>query len=104
MVARLRPEELRVTLTQENHPENVEAEKPEARPAITLASAVGLGALCSLIGMIVGSAALSTAFQSESRWEAITLLPLVGTLACILGGWLGAFFHMIRTDSPGKPQ
>ncbi|HLY74822.1 MAG TPA: hypothetical protein VKU80_11950 [Planctomycetota bacterium] len=98
MIARPSPAQTPLKLTQENHPENAPREAAEKQPTITLASAVGIGALSSLIGMTIGAAALSTSFQSSSRWEAISLLPLVGTAACILGGWIGAFFHMIRSD------
>jgi len=103
MVARTIPAAAPLRLTQENHPENAPGEDAEKQPTFTLASVVGLGALSSLIGMTIGAAALSTAFQSQSRWEAISLLPMVGTAACILGGWIGAFFHMIRSD-PSKKE
>jgi hypothetical protein len=102
MIARSNPAQTSLRLTQENHPENTPRQVEEKQPTITLASAVGIGALSSLIGMTIGAAALSTAFQSASRWEAISLLPLVGTAACILGGWIGAFFHMIRSDMSKK--
>jgi len=98
MVARLLPTPNPRTLTQENHPENAPEETPEKDPTFGLASVVGLGALCSLVGMTIGAAALSTAFRSENAWEPITLIPLVGTAACLLGGWVGAFFHMIRSE------
>lgn len=52
--------------------------------------------------MTIGTAALSTALQSENRWEAIFLIPLVATTASLLGGWVGAFFYMIRSDASQK--
>jgi hypothetical protein len=91
-------------LTQENHPENAPEGDTEQQPTISLASAVGIGALSSLVGMTIGAAALSTAFQSQNRWEVIFLLPMVGTAACMLGGWVGAFFHMIRSDMSKKER
>lgn len=102
MVARLMPAQTPVTLTQENHPENRVEPETEKQPTLTLGSAVGIGALCSLIGMTLGSAALSTAFQADTVWEVIFLLPLVGTAVCLLGGWIGAFFHMVRSDAAQK--
>jgi hypothetical protein len=102
MVARTNPAEASLRLTQENHPENAPHADVEEQPTSSLLSAIGIGALCSLIGMAIGSAALSTAFLSDNRWEAITLLPMVGTAVCILGGWVGAFVHMIRSDSSSK--
>jgi|SRR6185503_7463065 len=97
MVARLAPEKEPLKLTQENHPEN--AEPVEKLPTVSLASTVGIGALCSLGGMTLGSAALSTAFQADGPWEVISLIPLVATLVCLLGGWMGAFFWMCREES-----
>jgi hypothetical protein len=102
MVARLTPAQIPVTLTQENHPENQIQAETEKQPTLSLASAVGIGALCSLVGMTLGSAALSTAFQADTKWEVIFLLPLVGTAVSLLGGWIGAFFHMIRADAGKK--
>jgi hypothetical protein len=100
MVARITPAETPITLTRENHPENVEErEKPTT---VSLASTIGLGVLCSLVGMTIGAAALSTALQSDNRWEAATLIPLVAATAAILGGWVGAFFYMIRSDASKK--
>jgi len=104
MITRSEPAQTPLRLTQENHPENAPREDAEKLPTMTLASAVGIGALSSLIGMTIGAAALSTAFQSPSRWEAITLLPMVGTAVCILGGWVGAFFQMIRSDMSKKER
>lgn len=101
MVARLLPSETSRTLTQENHPENAPEPGTEKESKFSLASIVGLGVLCSLIGMAIGAAALSTAFKSENWWEPITLIPLVAAAAGILGGWVGAFFHMIRSE-PSK--
>jgi hypothetical protein len=49
--------------------------------------------------MTLGSAALCTSFQIGTRLEVACLIPLVGTLVCIVGGWMGAFFHMIRSES-----
>ena len=97
MVARTMPAETPLKLTQENHPENEELkEKPTT---VTLASTIGIGALCSLVGMTIGSAALSTAFQSDRTTEVVFLIPMVATAASLLGGWVGAFFYMVRSDS-----
>lgn len=99
MVSRLLPREVPVTITPENHPENAPAVIEEKPTTITLASAVGIGALCSLVGMTIGTAALSTAMLSDSRWELICLLPMVCTAVALLGGWVGAFFYMVRSDN-----
>jgi H+/Cl- antiporter ClcA len=101
MVARLLPTQTPRTLNRENHPENAPEPGTAKEPVFSLASIVGLGALCGLVGMALGAAALSTAFKSDNPWEPITLIPLVGTVVCILGGWIGAFFHMIRSE-PSK--
>jgi len=98
MVARLMPAETPVKITPENHPENLPESTKEKETTVSLASTVGIGALCSLLGMTVGSAALSTAMLSDNRWEVITLIPMVGTAAAFLGGWVGAFFYMVRSD------
>jgi len=105
MVSRLMPPDLAVTLTRENHPENAPPQTIEEKPTtLTLASAVGIGALCSLVGMTIGTAALSTAMLSDSRWELICLLPMVATAVALLGGWVGAFFHMVRSgDTKNTP-
>lgn len=100
MVARTIPAETPITLTQENHPEN--AELKEKPTTVTLASTVGIGALCSLVGMTIGCAALSTAFKSDNGMEVVFLLPMVATAASLLGGWVGAFFHMVRSDAMKK--
>jgi hypothetical protein len=98
MAERTTPTQTPFVLNQENHPENAELrEKPTT---VSLASTIFLGVLCSLIGMTIGSAALSTSFQSENRWEALTMVPLVATTASLLGGWVGAFFFMIRSGDP----
>jgi hypothetical protein len=100
MVARMISAEAPAKLTQENHPENAVAEEITEKPTtVSLASTVTIGALCSLVGMTLGSAALCTSFQTGTRLEVACLIPLVGTLVCIVGGWMGAFFHMIRSES-----
>jgi len=99
MVSRLHPFEAPARVTPENHPENAPEPAREKNPAAGLGSSISLGILCSVVGAIFGAAALSTSFQSENRWEALTLVPLVGTLVSIIGAWLGAFFHMVRSDS-----
>ncbi len=104
MVARLVTTETPLKLTQENHPENESIAAEEVQPKASLAFTVGLGVLCGLVGMTVGSAALSTAFQSDSRWEVLTLIPLVATLVSILGGWIGAFCHMILSEASKKER
>jgi hypothetical protein len=103
MVARTIPAETPITLTRENHPENaVEAE--EKPTTVTLASTVFIGALCSLVGMTIGSAALSTAFQTSTFWEVVSMIPLVAATVALIGGWMGAFFHMVRTDMSKKDR
>ena len=97
MVARLAPMHESLKLTQENHPEN--AAPQEKLPTVSLASTVLIGALCSLAGMTLGSAALSTAFMADGPWEVVTLIPLVATLVCLTGGWMGAFFWMCRDEA-----
>ena len=84
-------------LTQENHPENAPIQ--EKQPTVTLFSMVALSALSGLVGMTFGGAALSSCFESEGPGEVVSMIPLVATLVCILGGWLGAFFWMIRQES-----
>lgn len=104
MVARLVTTETPLKLTQENHPENEPIASEEVQPKASLAFTVGLGVLCGLVGMTVGSAALSTSFQSDSRWETLTLIPMVATLVSFLGGWIGAFCYMIRSDGSKKQR
>lgn len=97
MVVRLAPEKESLKLTRENHPEN--AKPVEKLPTVSLASTVWIGALCSLAGMTLGSAALSSALMADGPWEVISLIPLAATLVCLLGGWMGAFFWMCREES-----
>ena len=88
-------------LTQENHPENAPA--AEKQPTVSLFSMIALSALSGLVGMTFGGAALSSCFQGEGPGEVVSMIPLVATLVCILSGWLGAFFWMIRDESQ-KPR
>ena len=100
MVARLMPTQEPVKLTQENHPENA---KPEEKPAtVSLASTIWFGALCSLAGMTLGSAALSSTFLADGPWNTVSMIPLVATLVALIGGWMGAFFWMFRDDAAQK--
>jgi hypothetical protein len=101
MVARSIPTGTPFTLTRENHPENIS--EPQEKPAtVKLGHTVFIGALCGVLGMTIGTAALSTALQSDNRWETIFLIPLVATTVSLLGGWVGAFFYMIRSDASQK--
>lgn len=102
MVARTTPTETPVTLTRENHPENAVEPQEEKPTTVTLASTVCIGALCSLIGMTIGSAALSTSFQLSTFWEIVSIIPLVAATASLIGGWVGAFFYMVRSDASQK--
>lgn len=104
MVARLMQTEPAVRITPENHPENRQEPVAEPKTTFSLASTVALGSLCSLVGMTVGSAAFSTSQLTGDRWEIICLIPLVATLCALFGGWVGAFFHMVRSDSQNKPH
>ena len=96
MVARVIPEPVTLQVTRETHPENQVA--PEKQTTITLGAAVGIGALCSGIGMAFGCAAMSTLFLTGTAAEIASMVPLVVTLVCIVGGWVGAFFYMCREE------
>jgi len=89
-------------ITRENHPEN----QPEHSnlPSVSLGATVGIGALCSLVGMIFGSAGLSTSFMADNAWEVLAMIPLVATLAALIGGWMGGFFWMCREEASKKPH
>jgi len=102
MVSRLMETENPRILTAQNHPENAIEPETEKQPTVSLASTVGIGALCSLVGMTIGSAALSTSFQTGTQAEVACLIPLVATLVSFVGGCVGAFFYMIRSDSAAK--
>ena len=84
-------------LTQENHPENA----PEAPkdPTVSLWSIIAISALSGVVGMTFGTAALSSAMAADGPGEVVSLLPLVVTGVCILSGWLGAFFWMVREEA-----
>ena len=97
MVVRLTATREPLRLTQDNHPEN--AARPAKGPMVSLASMIGISALCGLVGMTFGSAALSTAFKSDTAGEVLSLIPLIATGTCILSGWVGAFYWMIRDES-----
>jgi flagellar basal body-associated protein FliL len=102
MVARLMPTQEPLKLTQENHPENA---KPEEKlPTVSLASTICIGALCSLAGMTLGSAALSSTFLADGPWNTISMIPLVATLVSLIGGWMGAFFWMFRDEAAKKGE
>lgn len=94
MVARLQEP---LKLTQENHPENAKPKEP--LPTMSLPSVIGIGALCSLGGMALGSAALSSTFMADGPWNTISMIPLVAMLVALLGGWMGAFFWMCREET-----
>lgn len=96
MAVELIPARVTPRLTQENHPENAQKAAPQVK--MSLASMIGISALCGLIGMVLGSAALSTAFMNDTNREVLTLLPLVATVACLVSGWAGAFFWMTLDD------
>jgi hypothetical protein len=91
-----------VQITRENHPEN--QPEPVKLPTVSLGATVGIGALCSLVGMIFGSAGLSTSFMADNAFEVLTMIPLVATLAALIGGWVGGFFWMCREESSKKPH
>lgn len=97
MLARLSTTQEPLRLTEENHPEN--AAQPAKMPTVSLASMIGISALCGLVGMTFGSAALSSAFQADTAWDVVCLLPLVVAGTCFLSGWMGAFFWMCRDES-----
>jgi len=101
MDARLAPAREPLKLTRENHPENAVAPTPKA-PTVSLAAMVGISALCGLVGMIFGTACLSTSLLSDSKWEVVCLLPLAIAAVCFLSGWVGAFFWMCREEAAEK--
>jgi hypothetical protein len=102
MMARVTFDHEPVTLTRENHPEN--QPEPAKLPTVSLAATVGIGALCSLVGMIFGSAGLSTCFMADTAWEVLSMVPLVATLAALIGGWVAAFFWMCREEASKNPH
>jgi len=102
MVVRWMPTQEPMKLTQENHPEN--AKPKEKNPGMSLAYVVGIGALCSLGGMTLGSAALSSTFMAEGRGELVSMIPLVALLVSLLGGWMGAFFWMCREEEESSKK
>jgi Na+/H+-translocating membrane pyrophosphatase len=97
MVALMTPTKEALRLTAENHPENAGA--PAKSPPSGLAATIFLSCLCAIIGMVFGSAALSTAFMAETTYELLSVIPLILLAVCILGGWVGAFFWMVREDA-----
>jgi hypothetical protein len=101
MEARLAPARELLKLTRENHPENAVAPAPKA-PTVSLGSMVGISALCGLVGMIFGTACLSTAMLADTMWEVVCLLPLAIAAVCFLSGWVGAFFWMCREEKEAR--
>lgn len=95
MVARLLQEPLK--LTQENHPEN--AVPAEKQPTVGLGGMVGIGVLCSLAGMVLGSAALSTSFMAQGPAEVLSVALLIALAVSLLGGWIGAIYWMCREEA-----
>lgn len=85
-------------LTQDNHPENA-VEPPETQPTVSLPAMIGICALCGVIGMAFGSAALSSILAFGEPWHLVSMLPLVIALVAFLNGWAGAFFWMCREES-----
>jgi hypothetical protein len=102
MMSRLTFEHEPLVVTRENHPENQQPETAKP-PTVSLAATVGIGALCSLVGMIFGAAAMSTSFMADNSFEVLSMIPLVATLASLIGGWMAAFFWMCREASQ-KPH
>ena len=101
MDARLAPAREALKLTRENHPENAIPPAPKA-PTVSLASMVGISALCGVVGMTFGTACLSTSMQADTMWEVVCLLPLAIAAVCILSGWVGAFFWMCREEKEAR--
>ncbi len=99
MVARMMTQEP-VRITPQNHPEN--ALIPEKPATLTLGSSVGICMLSAVAGAVLGGAALSTVFLMDERWHLASMVPLVSTAVCILGGWIGAFFWMCRDEAAQK--
>jgi hypothetical protein len=97
MVAMMTPTKEPLRLTQENHPEN--AVTAATSSPTGLAATIFLSCLCGLIGLVFGSAALSTAFMADTPYELLSVLPLILLAVCILGGWVGAFFWMVREEA-----
>ncbi len=99
-MSRLTFEHEPVQVTRENHPEN--QQETQKLPTVSLAATVGIGALCSLVGMIFGAAAMSTSFMADNSFEVLSMIPLVATLASLIGGWMAAFFWMCREATSNK--
>ena len=84
-------------ISTRNHPENAPpAEARSAGPG--LGAIIALCAFCGLIGMTVGTAALSTAMLAEGWGELFSSVPIIAAAVAILTGWTGAVFCMIRED------
>ena len=88
-------------LTQENHPENV-VEPVQKQPTVTLPAMIGICALCGVIGMAFGTAALSSILAFGDPWHLVGMIPLVIALVAFLNGWAGAFFWMCREEAEKK--
>lgn len=101
MVARVLEPPQPGTFTQENHPGSVK--EPALTPQTPLLRTIALCMLCGVIGMVVGSAGLSTAFLADGTAELIACIPIILTAVCILTGWVGAFSLMVR-EEPSKPS
>ncbi len=102
MEARLIPAREVLKLTKENHPENAPAAPVEKAPRIALAPVIAICAFCGLVGMTFGAGMLSTAFLADGHGELVSLIPLVAMAVCLLSGWVGAFFWMVRDEISRK--
>jgi hypothetical protein len=104
MEARFTPTRERLKLTQENHPENAPEVPIVKDPRVGLAPMIAICSFCGLVGMIFGAGMLSTAFLANGQGEVVCLIPLVVTAVCLLSGWVGAFFWMVRQEAGSKKQ
>ena len=102
MEARLIPARDLLKLTKENHPENAPPAPAATAPRIGLGPIIAICAFCGLVGMIFGAGMLSTAFLADGQGEVVSLIPLVATAVCLLSGWVGAFFWMVREEPSTK--
>ncbi|HXX93871.1 MAG TPA: hypothetical protein VEN81_09570 [Planctomycetota bacterium] len=85
-----------VTLTQENHPENLPEPAAAPQKKSRLGRTIAVSILGGLIGMAYGVTALSSALDSAGA--IITLLPLVIALVVLEAGYWGAIVCMCQDE------
>jgi hypothetical protein len=71
----------------------------EAPPRLTLQRTIFVAAFAALVGMTFGAAGLSSTFSIGTWDETLSVLPLIGMLVTLAGGWTGAMLWLAHEEN-----